>query len=111
MYSLAELLKHHVEENPEICRDAQIVVDKIYWAYMENNRIDSKKLDDLHEHLRMQINLPLREYDEVPYTISDLNLEYGRHAFMDGLKVGLLLMQDTGKNSCGTQDVCEVILR
>lgn len=45
----------------------------------------------------MQINLPLREYDEVLYTISDLNLEYGRQAFSEGLKVGMLMMQEMGK--------------
>ena len=94
MSSLAELLKDYVSQNPPACGDAQTVVDRIYWAYMESNRMDSKKLDDLYEKLRSQINLPLREYDEVLYTIGDLNLEYGRHAFMEGLKVGMLLMQD-----------------
>lgn len=43
MKRLAELLKHCVEQNPPVCGDTQTVVDKIYWAYMESNRIDSKK--------------------------------------------------------------------
>lgn len=57
--------------------------------------MDSGKLDKLYEDLRARIKLPSREYDEVLYTISDLNLEYGRQAFMEGLKVGILLMQNT----------------
>lgn len=92
MSNLAELLKDYVSQNPPACGDAQTVVDRIYWTYMESNRMDSKKLDDLYEQLRTQINLPLREYDEVLYTIGDLNLEYGRHAFMEGLKVGIVLL-------------------
>lgn len=94
---LAKLLKDYVAQNPPACGDARSVVDKIYWAYMETNRMDSKKLDALYEELRTRINLPLREYDEVLYTISDLNLEYGRHAFLEGLKVGMLLMQEMQK--------------
>ena len=94
---LVKLLKDYVAQNPPACGDTQTVVDKIYWAYMECHRIDSKMLNDLYENLRARINLPLREYDEVLYTISDLNLEYGRHAFLEGLKVGMLLMQEMGK--------------
>ena len=95
MNSIAELLKHYVEQNPPACGDAQVVVDKIYWAYMESNRMDSEKINRLYDDLRVRINLPLREYDEVLYTISDLNLEYGRYAFMEGLKVGIVLMRNT----------------
>lgn len=95
MNSLAELLKDYAVQNPPACGDAQAVVDKIYWAYMESNRMDSGKLDKLYEDLRARIKLPSREYDEVLYLISDLNLEYGRQAFMEGLKVGILLMQNT----------------
>ena len=95
MNSITELLKLYVDQNPPACGDAQVVVDKIYWAYMESNRMDSEKINKLYDDLRVRIKLPLREYDEVPYTISDLNLEYGRHAFMEGLKVGILLMQST----------------
>lgn len=44
--------------------------------------------------LREKVNLSLRDYDEVLYIVSDLSLEYGRLAFMEGLKVGMLLMQE-----------------
>lgn len=95
MDRLAKLLKDYVAQNPPTCGDMQVVVDKIYWAYMETNRMDSEKINKLYDDLRVRINLPLREYDEVLYTIGDLNLEYGRHAFMEGLKVAILLMQST----------------
>ena len=43
------------------------------------------------------MNLPLREYDEVLYIVSDLCLEHGRQAFSEGLKIGMLMMQEMGK--------------
>lgn len=94
MDDLAELLRDYVAQNPPACGDAQAVVDKIYWAYMESNRMDGERINRLYEDLRARINLPLREYDEVLYTISDLNIEYGRHAFLEGLKVGLVLLHE-----------------
>ena len=36
----------------------------------------------------------MREYDEVLYTVSSLSLEYGKIAFKEGLKIGMLLMQE-----------------
>lgn len=92
---IAELLKEYVEQSPPICGDAQAVTDRIFWAYMENCRIDNDKTNECYASLREQVKLPMREYDEVLYTVSSLCLEYGRLAFMEGLKVGILLMQNT----------------
>ena len=38
--------------------------------------------------------MPMREYDEVLYTVSSLSLEYGRIAFLEGLKIGIVLMRE-----------------
>ena len=95
MNSLAGLLKDYVVQNPPACGDAQAVIDKIYWACMESNRMDGERINRLYKNLRAQIKLPQREYDEVLYTISDLNIEYGRHAFSEGLKVGLVLLHES----------------
>lgn len=94
MSSLAELLKRYVEENPPACGDAQAVVDQLYWGFMENHRVDNDKTTEYYTILREQIKLPMREYDEVLYTVSSLSLEYGRIAFMEGLKVGLVLLHE-----------------
>lgn len=93
MNNFAKLLNCYVEQNPPICGDAQAVVDQLYWAYMENHRIDNDKSNECYAALREQVKLPMREYDEVLYIVSDLCLEHGRMAFMEGLKVGILLMQ------------------
>ena len=97
MKNLKETMKYYVEQNPPACGDAQAVVDQIYWAYMENQRIDNDKTSERYEALREKVNLPLREYDEVLYIVSDLCLEHGRLAFVEGLKVGMLLIQEMEK--------------
>ena len=94
MKKLAQLLKSYVQQNPPNCGNAQDVVDQLYWCNMERSRIDNDKTNACYTALRERVNLPLREYDEVLYVVSDLCLEYGRQSFMEGLKVGMLLMQE-----------------
>ena len=93
MKKLAQLLRSYVDQNPPSCGNAQDVVDQLYWCYMEHNRVDNDKTNACYDSLREKVNLPLREYDEVLYIVSDLCLEYGRHSFLEGLKIGMLLMQ------------------
>ena len=95
MDRLAKLLKDYVARNPPVCGDAQAVADRLYWAFMENHRSDNDKTREYYAVLREQVRLPMREYDEVLYTVSSLSMEYGRIAFMEGLKIGMLLMQNT----------------
>lgn len=95
MDRLAKLLKDYVARNPPVCGDAQAVADQLYWAFMENHRSDNDKTREYYAVLREQVRLPMREYDEVLYTVSSLSMEYGRIAFIEGLKIGMLLMQNT----------------
>lgn len=94
MKELTDMLRCYVEKNPPTCGDAQAVVDQLYWAFMENHRIDNDKTSEYYAVLREQVKLPMREYDEVLYTVSSLSLEYGRIAFLEGLKIGIVLMQE-----------------
>jgi len=95
MDRLAKLLKDYVARNPPVCGDAQAVADQLYWAFMENHWSDNDKTKEYYAVLREQVRLPMWEYDEVLYTVSSLSMEYGRIAFMEGLKIGMLLMQNT----------------
>ena len=42
MDRLMELLKDYVAQNHSGCGGTQSIVDHIYWAFMENRRIDDK---------------------------------------------------------------------
>lgn len=81
MRRLAKLLKDYVAQHPPVCGDAQAAADQLYWAFMENYRSDNDKTREYYAILQEQVKLPMREYDEVLYTISSLSLEYGRVAF------------------------------
>lgn len=94
MKTTAEILRSFVESSPSKSGDAQAVADQLYWHCLENNRMDNDKISGCYTALREKVNLPLRDYDEILYIVSDLSTEHGRLAFMEGLKVGMLLMQE-----------------
>lgn len=93
MDEIIKTLQEYVKQKPPVCGDAQAVMEQLYWIFMENHRIDNDKTREYYAVLQEQVKLPMREYDEVLYTVSSLSLEYGRIAFMEGLKIGMLLMQ------------------
>lgn len=92
------MLGQYLDQCPPSCGNAKDVVDRIYWSFMENNRIDNGKTNSCYAALREHVRLPPREYDEMLYIVSDLCMEYGRLAFMEGLKVGMLLVQELTEN-------------
>ena len=94
MKTTANILKSFVESNPPQSGDAKAVADQLYWNYLENNRIDNDKISSCYTALREKVNLPLRDYDEILYIVSDLCTEHGRLAVLEGLKIGMLLMQE-----------------
>lgn len=95
--TVAELLKNYVTQIFPESGDAKAVADQLYWYYLENNRMDNEKISTSYAALREKAKLPPREYDEVLYVVSDLCIEHGRLAFLEGLKIGLLLMQEANK--------------
>lgn len=94
MKTTAEILKSFVVSSPPKNGDAQAVADQLYWHCLENNRMDNDKISGYYSALREKVNLPLPDYDEILYIVSDLCTEHGRLAFMEGLKVGMMLMQE-----------------
>ena len=94
MKTTANILKSFVERNPPQSGDAKAVADQLYWNHLENNRMDNDKISSCYTALREKVNLPLRDYDEILYIGRDLCTEHGRLAFLEGLKIGMLLMQE-----------------
>ena len=94
MEKLVEVLQQYFTQNPPVYGDAESVLDMLFWHYTEYNQIDNEKIKTLFAKLRDYLNLPPQEYDEVFYIVSDLCIEQGRLAFMEGLKVGLMLLNE-----------------
>lgn len=92
--SVVEILRNYAAQDLPKCGDAQAIVDQIFWHYLESGRIDNDKISASYATLREKAKLPSQEYDEVLYVVSDLCIEHGRLAFIEGLRLGVVLMQE-----------------
>lgn len=94
METLVEVLQQHFAQNPPAYGDAESVLDMLFWHYTEYDQIDNEKIKAQFAKLRDYLNLPLQEYDEVFYIVSDLCVEHSRLAFREGIKLVFVLLQD-----------------
>lgn len=92
MKKLAEMWKQYLEQNPLNYGEEDSVLDVLYQNYTEYGSPDNEKICSLFAELRKRVDLPPKEYDSVFYVVSDLCLEYGRLAFREGMRLGMLLM-------------------
>lgn len=90
-------MQQHIREHPPDCGDGDSVLDMLFWHYEENNAIDSEKIREQFAALREMMNLSPRDYDQVFYTVSDLSLEHGRLAFVEGVKIGIALLNELNR--------------
>lgn len=88
-----ELCKHHVDK-PLNLANADTILDMIYWDYIEQNNIDNEKTRELFDRLRELVPLTGRAFDEVFNLVCDLCLEFGRLAFINGLRFGYALQKE-----------------
>lgn len=89
-----EVLQQHFAQNPPDYRDAESVLDMLFWHYTEYNQIDNEKIKAQFANLRDYLNLPPQEYDDVFYIVGDLCIEHSRLAFREGIKLVFALLQD-----------------
>lgn len=83
------------EAHPLDYGDSESLLDVLYWNYAENNPLDNQKIKDGFAALRSQFpHLSMQEFDPVFNTISELCLEHERVAFMDGIRLGMLLLAE-----------------
>lgn len=75
--------------------DAESVMDLLFWYYTEYNPINNQKIKDGFAALRNQFpQLSLQEFDPIFSIVSDLCMEHERLAFLEGLRLGVTLMQE-----------------
>lgn len=95
MQKYTQVLLDYYKQNPPNYGDADSILELLYWVYAECNPIDDQKIRDGFVHLRNQFpHLSLQEIDPILTTTSDLCLEYERLAFQEGLRLGVMLMQE-----------------
>ncbi|MBQ3194790.1 MAG: hypothetical protein IJB59_14610 [Oscillospiraceae bacterium] len=89
------ILRRHFEKQPPVSYgDADTILDALFWLYTENNSLDCEEIKVQFARLREYLDLPPKEYDEVFYAVSDLCVLHGRTAFVEGIRLGMQLMQE-----------------
>ncbi len=93
-YRNARDLNNYFARHPPNLGNAESILDAMFWAYAESNPVNNDTIRKDYAKLREAWKLPPQEYDEILYIISDLCTEHGRLAFQDGIRVGMLVMQE-----------------
>ena len=90
-----EKLRTYIAENPPNFGDGESVLTLLYEAYAESNRMDDGTIkEDFNELYRLMNGMELQEMDKIIYPVCTLCRDYQRSGFVEGVKVGLRLVQE-----------------
>ena len=90
----AQMLSQYFKENPPRVDSGESLLDFLYWHYSEYNPIDSETIKNQFETMRRMLNLPSNLYDQLFCLVCDIVLEQGRLGFIEGMRFGMVLMQE-----------------
>ena len=73
------------------------ILNMLYEAYNEINLMDDDKVkQDFHELYELMNGMPLREMDQIVYPVCRLCRDHERAGFVEGIKIGIRLLQELG---------------
>ena len=97
MDTYRKILKDYLAEE-KICygvRDSGSLLEMLYWNYMEENRMETGKIDEAFAALAHILRqLPLKDHDEVWDLTCGLCVDYQKTGFCHGIRVGLQLGEE-----------------
>lgn len=95
MQKYIQALADYYKQNPPNRGDAKSVLEVPYWHYTQFNPFDNQEIRDGFSRLRNQFpHLSLQEFDPIFTTVSDLCVDHEQLAFLEGLRLGVVLMQE-----------------
>lgn len=95
MKSYLEILKQHIMQNPPSFGEAESVLEMLYDCHNERNPYDNDQIKADFNALYQQMHgMPLREMDKVIYTVCTLCREHEKAGFIEGIRIGVLLVQE-----------------
>ena len=95
MKSYLEILKQHMKQNPPSFGEAESVLEMLYDCHNERNPYDNDQIKAEFNALYQQMHgMPLREMDKVIYTVCTLCREHEKAGFIEGIRIGVLLVQE-----------------
>lgn len=92
----AQKLNQYFKQHPPNFEDAESLLDFLYWHHSEYNPIDNDVIKRQLEAMRSLLDLPSDLYDQVFGLVCDICIEHGRLGFVEGLRFGMVLMQELG---------------
>lgn len=94
MKEILHAIHKSIAERPPNYNDAESLLDMLFWHYTESNALDNEKIKEQFDTLRKSVTISREEYDDFFYIVCSLCLEHGRLAFIEGLRLGVVLMQE-----------------
>ena len=98
MNEYVTVLRRYLEDNPpNYGDDAHSILEMLFSYYHECNNTDTDAVKAAFEDLYQRMHgMPLREMDRIVDAVCTLCREYEKAGFVEGVKVGILLDQETG---------------
>lgn len=97
MEKFLEILKRHIAEHPPNYGDGESVLTMLYECYSENNPYDNEQIKaDFHALYKEMNGMPLREMDQIIYSVCKLCRDHEKAGFIEGIKIGMVLAQELG---------------
>ena len=95
MKNFYEVLKQYISESQPNFGDGESVLTMLYEAYSECNRLDDAQIKaDFNELYCLMNGMELRDMDRIIYPVCKLCRDHERSGFVEGAKLGFLLVQE-----------------
>lgn len=95
MKKYIETLKAYIEQLPPNCGGADSVLGMLYECHNENNPYDNEQIRADFNELYQQMNgMPLREMDNIVYSVCKLCRDHEKAGFIEGIRLGVLLAHE-----------------
>ena len=89
------LQTHLATQQPNYPDNAESVLEVLFDAYNESSGFDNAAIkSDFEELYKLMNGNPLKEIDEIIYTVCTLCRDHEKAAFIEGVKAGIHLAQE-----------------
>ena len=84
-------------QQPNYPNNAESILEVLFDAYNESSGFDNAAIKSDFEELYRRMNgKPLKEIDEIIYTVCTLCRDHEKAGFIEGIKVGMSLAKELG---------------
>ena len=92
---MTALQTHLATQQPNYPDNTESILEVLFDAYNESSGFDNAAIKaDFEELYRLMDGKPLKEIDEIIYTVCTLCRDHEKAGFIDGVKIGVQLTKD-----------------